>query len=116
MELVIAAQTASMRKKSVLQDIQFQARQAGRRDSVAQLQEPLAGAEAQLSEIASRVKELLSLTLPATATVETIQQFEEAYGKIIAGLRMEMVAREAELKQVDKIVEIVKDDIAKAQR
>ena len=113
MELVVAAQLAVLRKKQVLLDILYQARQAGRLDSVNQLQRPVAEAETQLSEIESRVKELLSLTPTKDAEAKDIEAFEESYAKILIGLKMEVASREAESKQVDKIVEIVKDDIAK---
>ena len=116
MELVVAVQLAALRKKQVLLDIQSQARQAARRDSVTLLQKPVADAEREASEAESRMKELLSLVLPKDANVEVIQELEDAYGKIIIGLQTELASRHEELKQVDNIVEIVKDDIAKSQR
>lgn len=111
-----AVQLAALRKKQALLDIQSQARQAARRDSVTLLQKPVADAEREASEAELRMKELLSLVLPKDANVEVIQELEEAYGKIIIGLQTELASRQEELKQVDNIVEIVKDDIAKSQR
>jgi len=116
MELVTAAQLAVMRKSHVLQDILREAEQAGRQDSVNQLQTLLTKAKAELAEVESRVTELLALTLPVDAKLEVIQLFEEAYSKIIAGLKTEVLARDAVLKDVDRVVEIVKKDIAKAQK
>jgi hypothetical protein len=113
MELMVSSQLAALRKKQVLTDILYQARQAGRQNSVAQLQPLVTQAEAELTEAELQVKELSSLTLPQNASAGEIQALEESYGKVIIGLKTGVATREAELKQVDRIVEIVKDDIAK---
>jgi len=115
MELVVVAQLAAMGKKQTLQDIVILARQAGRPDIADQLKKPLADAEAQLPEVDARVKEILALTVPETGKIEALLKIEESYGKLLGGLRMERAARETQSKQVEKIVQTVKDDIAKAQ-
>ena len=113
MELVVAVELAVLRKKQLLDDASSQALRAGRSSSVAQLKEPVADAGKELLEAKSRSKELVRLTPPDDADVDLLLKLEESYGKMITGLKIEMATREAEMKKVEEIVEIVKDDIKK---
>src|SRR5262249_18600354 len=116
MELINAEQLAALRKKHVLSDLLLEARQAGYQHGIAKLTPLAASAEAEFAAAGSRVKELLGLALPPDATLEQIQRFEESYGKTIIGLQMEVSTRDAESKQIDRVVEDVRANIAKAAK
>lgn len=114
MGLLTAAQVAAIRKKQALQDVFQEARQAGRNDLADRLQKPLENAEARVSDVTSQLQDLLSLTLPTSASMEDLQKLEEIYGqKILVGLKMGQAADEPESEAVNKIVKIVKDALGK---
>lgn len=110
--LMMAVQGSVERNWRALEDVSKEAERRGRADIVQKLKVPLADAEANVFEIDSMVKNILSSIPPAGTSAEEIRGLMASYDeKVLVGLKMRNAQIEEHVKKVNTVVELAEQSI-----